>query len=100
MGGSVAMETGGAAGGIITTGGASQDTGGSLAVAGGTSNEGGAGAGGVTGASAPGGSTAGPTADASGCGCVVGSRSPRDGMAAFLILGALALLVRRRRNRN
>jgi hypothetical protein len=97
-GGSVAMETGGAtgAGGIIATGGASQDTGGSLAVAGGTSNEGGAGAGGVTGASAPGGSTAGPTADASGCGCVVGSRSPRDGMAAFLIWGALALLVRRR----
>jgi MYXO-CTERM domain-containing protein len=99
-GGSVATVTGGAAGGIITTGGASQDTGGSLAATGGTSNEGGAGAGGVTGPSATGGSTAEAAASTSGCGCVVGSRSPRDGMGVFLMLGALALLVRQRRNRS
>jgi hypothetical protein len=99
-GGSVATVTGGAAGGTITTGGASQDTGGSLATTGGTSNEGGAGAGGVTGPSATGGSTAEAAAGTSGCGCVVGSRSPRDGMAVFLMLGALALLVRQRRNRS
>ena len=99
-GGSVATVTGGAAGGTITTGGASQDTGGSLATTGGTSNEGGAGAGGVTGPSATGGSTAEAAAGTSGCGCAVGSRSPRDGMAVFLMLGALALLVRQRRNRS
>jgi hypothetical protein len=99
-GGSVAQATGGAtaAGGIIDTGGASQGFGG-VAVTGGTSNEGGAGAGGVTGPSATGGSTAENTARSSG-GCVVGSRSPRGGMAAFLMLTALAVLVRRRRNRS
>jgi MYXO-CTERM domain-containing protein len=99
-GGSVATVTGGAAGGIIATGGASQDTGGSLATTGGTSNEGGAGVGGVTGPSATGGSTAEAAAGTSGCGCVVASRSPRDGIAVFLMLGALALLVRQRRNRS
>jgi hypothetical protein len=99
-GGSVAQATGGAtaAGGIIDTGGARQGSGG-VAVTGGTSNEGGAGAGGVTGPSATGGSTAENTARSSG-GCVVGSRSPRGGMAAFLMLTALAVLVRRRRNRS
>jgi hypothetical protein len=101
MGGSRATETGGttAAGGIIDTGGASQSAAG-IAVTGGTSNEGGAGAGGVIGPSATGGSTAENTATASGCGCIVGSRSPRNGMAAFLMAGALALLARRRRSRN
>jgi MYXO-CTERM domain-containing protein len=54
----------------------------------------------VTGASAPGGSTAEATASSSGCGCVVGSRSPRGGMAAFLMVAALALLARRRRSRS
>jgi MYXO-CTERM domain-containing protein len=98
-GGSVATVTGGAVGGIIATGGASQGAAG-IAVTGGTSNEGGAGAGGVTGPSATGGSPGETATAASGCGCVVGSRSPRSGMAAFLTLGALALLVRRRRNRS
>jgi MYXO-CTERM domain-containing protein len=100
MGGSVAAETGGttAAGGIIDTGGASQGAAG-IAAAGGTSNQGGAGVGGVTGPSATGGSTAEAAAAASGCGCTLGSRSPGGGMAALLMVGALALLVRRRRNR-
>jgi hypothetical protein len=99
-GGSVAQATGGAtaAGGIIDTGGASQGFGG-VAVTGGTSNQGGAGAGGVTGPSATGGSTAENTARSSG-GCAIGSRSPRGGVAAFLMLTALALLVRRRRNKS
>jgi MYXO-CTERM domain-containing protein len=101
MGGSVALETGGttAAGGIIDTGGTSHESGGIAAATGGTSNEGGAGVGGVAGASAAAGSTAETTAAASGCGCVLGSRSPRSGTAAFLMVGALALLARRRRSR-
>ena len=40
------------------------------------------------------------TDGSSGCSCVVGSRSPRGEMSAFLLLGALALLARRRRNRS
>jgi MYXO-CTERM domain-containing protein len=67
-----------------------------VAATGGTSNGSGVGAGGATGEGATGGSTAAATHGASGGGCAVGARSPRDGMAAFLMLGVLALLVRRR----
>jgi MYXO-CTERM domain-containing protein len=70
-----------------------------VAATGGTSNGSGAGTGEATGMSATGGTTAGTAPGSGGCGCVVGSRSPRDGMAAFLMVGALVLLARRRRNR-
>jgi MYXO-CTERM domain-containing protein len=99
-GGRVIAATGGAtaAGGIIGTGGASQGSGGDIvAAAGGSASGGAAGTGGAPGTGATGGSSAGITS--SGCGCAVGSRSPRSGMAAFLMVGALALLARRRRNR-
>ena len=98
-GGSVTAATGGAmaTGGSVGAGGASQALGGNIVVAsGGTSN---AGTGGATGTGATGGSTAGITTTTNGCGCAVGSSSPRGGMVAFLMVGALALLVRRRRNR-
>jgi MYXO-CTERM domain-containing protein len=55
------------------------------------------GTGGATGEGATGGSTAAAAPGASGGGCAVGSRSPQGGMAAFLMVGALALLARRRR---
>jgi len=100
-GGSVTVATGGvetATGGIVGTGGASQDSGGSIAAAtGGTPTGGVAGTGGSEATNPVGGSTAGTEADSGGCGCAVGSRSPRGGMAALLMVGALALLVRRRR---
>jgi MYXO-CTERM domain-containing protein len=70
-----------------------------VAASGGTSNGSGASMGGASGNSTAGGSTAEAAANSSGCGCVLGSRSPRGGMAAFLMVGALALLARRRRNR-
>jgi len=93
-GGRVATQTGG----IIDTAGASQGSGG-MAVTGGTASEGGAGAGGTTGPSATGGSTAEAATSSSGCGCVVGARSPRSGMVAFFMVAALALLARRRRSK-
>jgi MYXO-CTERM domain-containing protein len=99
-GGRVIAATGGAtaAGGIIGTGGASQGNGGNIVAAtGGSASGGAAGTGGAPGTGVTGGSSAGITS--SGCGCAVGSRSPRSGMAAFLMVGALALLARRRRNR-
>ena len=101
-GGSFASATGGetSAGGAIGEGGASQNSGGNtVAAAGGTSIGSAAGAGGTTGAEATGGSTVGTTTSSSGCGCAVGSSSPRGGMAPFLMVGALALLARRRRSR-
>jgi hypothetical protein len=97
-GGSVSAATGGATatGGIIGQGGAGQGSGGnSVAATGNTSN--GSGAGGATGEGATGAATTVAAHGASGGGCAVGSSSPRDGMAAFLMVGALALLVRRRR---
>ena len=97
-GGMLAEATGGATttGGINATGGAGLDSGGNIATAtGGTSTGSGAGAGGTTGTGA--GSPAGGAAGASGRGCAVGSSSSRGRMAAFLMLGALSLLVRRRR---
>jgi MYXO-CTERM domain-containing protein len=66
-----------------------------VAATGNTSN--GSGAGGATGEGATGAATTVAAHGASGGGCAVGSSSPRDGMAAFLMVGALALLVRRRR---
>jgi MYXO-CTERM domain-containing protein len=65
-----------------------------VAGTGGTSN--GSGTGGATGEGATGGSTTGAAPAASGGGCAVGSRAPRGGIAAFLMAGVLALLVRRR----
>jgi MYXO-CTERM domain-containing protein len=65
-----------------------------VAATGNTSN--GSGAGGATGEGATGGATTAAAHGASGGGCAVSARSPRDGMAAFLMLGVLALLVRRR----
>jgi len=102
-GGNVTVATGGATatGGIIATSGTSQSPGGNTAVAtGGTSNGTGPATGVATGTSATSGSTAGTPVNSSGCGCVVGSRSPRSGMVAFLMVGALALMARRRRNRS
>ncbi len=92
-GGSVVAGTGGAtgAGGLVGAGG-NQGAGGNIVGTGGTSSGSGADKGGATGAGAAGGSTA--AAASSGCGCSVGSSSPRGGMAVFLMLGALALLVR------
>jgi hypothetical protein len=94
---SVSAATGGATatGGIIGEGGAGQGSGGNIvAGTGGTSN--GSGTGGATGEGATGGSTTGAAPAASGGGCAVGSRAPRGGIAAFLMAGVLALLVRRR----
>ena len=100
------MKTGGsvAIGGEIATGGVpgnAGDTGpgetGGNAVTGGTPQPGSTG--GATGPGDTGRSTAGTAAGASGCGYAVGSRSSRGGTAAFLMVGALALLVRRRRRR-
>lgn len=101
-GASVASTTGGitAVGGIIGAGGASQGYGGSIVAAiGGTSSGSSAGFGGAKGTSAAGGSSTGTGASTNGCGCTVGSRSPRSGMAPLLMMGALTLLARRRRNR-
>ena len=101
VGGSVAAGTGGASsvGGISGEGGANQGAGGNIvAAAGGTSSGSGAGTGGATGTGASAGSTVGTTTTSSGCGCAVGASSPRSGAAAFLMVGALALLARRRRN--
>jgi hypothetical protein len=98
-GGSVSAATGGATatGGISGEGGAGQGSGGNtVAATGGTSNGSGAGTAGATGEGATGGATTGAAHGASGGGCAIGSRSPRDGTAAFLMLGVLALLVRRR----
>jgi MYXO-CTERM domain-containing protein len=82
-------------GGLNGTGGANEGSGGStVAGTGGTS---GSGTGGATGTGETGGS-AGAEDGSSGCSCVVASRSPRGGMFAFLLLGALAL-ARRRRDR-
>jgi MYXO-CTERM domain-containing protein len=102
-GGRVIAATGGAsaAGGITGAGGAGQGSGGNIVVAvGGSSSGGAADTGGAPGTSATGGSSAGTAAASSGCGCAVGSRSPRGEMAAFLMVGALALLARRRRAKN
>ena len=88
------------AGGLIGAGGSLQGSGGStVAGGGGTTVGSGAGTGGATGKGGTGGSTTGAAAGSSGCGCAIGSRSPRGGMAAFLLVGALALLARRRRKR-
>ena len=82
-------------GGLNGTGGANEGSGGStVAGTGGTS---GSGSGGATGTGETGGS-AGAEDGTSGCSCVVASRSPRGGMLAFLLLGALTL-ARRRRDR-
>jgi MYXO-CTERM domain-containing protein len=100
-GGIVTARTGGAtaAGGIVGEGGASQGTGGSIVAANGGSSSGGVGTGGQTGNAAAGGSTSTTMpSNPNGCGCTIGSHFPRDGMAAFLMVGALALLARRRRN--
>jgi MYXO-CTERM domain-containing protein len=99
-GGSVASGTGGAdgAGGLLSTGG-NQGSGGAVVHgAGGSANASGTGKGGATGTGANGGSTTGTAAGSNGCGCTVGSRSPHGRMTAFLILGVLTLLARRRRN--
>jgi MYXO-CTERM domain-containing protein len=81
-------------GGLNGTGGANQGSGGgTVAGMGGTS---GSGTGGTTGTGETGGS-AGAEDGSSGCGCVVGARSPRGGMFVFSLLGAVALLARRRR---
>jgi len=99
-GGTVIARTGGttAVGGSVGIGGASQGTGGNMvADTGGSASGGAAAMGGATGTM--GGSTVGQTANSSGCGCAVGSRSPRSGMAALLMVGALALLATRRRRR-
>jgi len=99
-GGTVIARTGGttAVGGSVGIGGASQGTGGNMvADTGGSASGGAAATGGATGTM--GGSTVGQTANSSGCGCAVGSRSPRSGMAALLMVGALALLATRRRRR-
>jgi hypothetical protein len=87
----------GGAGGPNGTGGSNPGSGGS-AVAGTGGTSAGSGAGGATGTGGTGGS-ADTAAGSSGCACVVGSRSPRGWMFAFLPGGALALLARRRRNR-
>jgi MYXO-CTERM domain-containing protein len=81
------------AGGREGMGGANQGSGGTVVagIAGST------GRGGATGTGETGGS-AGINDGSSGCSCVVGSRSPRGGIAV-LVLGAIALLARRRRNR-
>jgi MYXO-CTERM domain-containing protein len=101
------MGTGGsvATGGEIATGGVPGSAGntgpgetGGNPVTGGTPQP--ASTGGATGTGAPGGSTAVAKTGTGSGGCAVGSRSPRGGMAAFLMVGALALLVRRRRNRS
>ena len=84
------------AGGVIGTGGAHQGSGGSMAGSGGSVDGNGTGMGGATGKNGSGGSTGGAAAGSSGCGCTVGSRSPGSGMAAFLLVGAFALLARRR----
>jgi MYXO-CTERM domain-containing protein len=60
-----------------------------------------AGSGGTPGGSGTGGAgetggSPGATDSSSGCDCVVGPRSPRGGMFAFWLLGALALARRRR----
>ena len=84
-------------GGLNGTGGANEGSGGSaMPGTGGTST--GGDTGGATGTGATGGLTE-TTDGASGCSCVVGARSPHGGMFAFLLLGALALRARRRRNR-
>jgi MYXO-CTERM domain-containing protein len=99
-GGRVAAATGGAtaAGGILGEGGAGQGSGGAIVAATGGSSNSIAGTGGATALGATGGSSANVTANTSGCGCTVGSRSPRGEMAAFLMVGALALLAKRRRS--
>jgi len=96
-GGNVTSATGGTSD-TVGAGGASQGSGGDIAAAvGGTSSGSGANFGGATGTNAAGGSSPGTGASASGCGCAVGSCSPRNGMAALLMMGALALLVARKR---
>ncbi len=99
-GGSVAAGSGGVTGegGLKGTAGANEGSGGSVVAVSGGISSGGTGTGGTTGPSSTGGS-AGTTVGSSGCGCVVGSRSPRGGMSTLLLLGALTLLARRRRNR-
>jgi MYXO-CTERM domain-containing protein len=83
-------------GGLTGTGGANQGSGGAV-VAGSGGKSGGTGAGGATGET---GGSAGITDGSTGCSCIVGSRSAsRGGMSAFLMLGAVAVLARRRRNR-
>ncbi len=90
--------TGGATGtgGLNGTGGSNQGSGGSVVA--GTGGASGSGTGGATGTGETGGAP-GATDGTAGCSCVVGARSPRDGMFACLLWGALGLLVRRRRNR-
>ena len=96
-GGSLVAASGGTSWVAVGTGGANQGSGGSLvAASGGTAGS--TGKGSATGTSATGGS-ASTAAGSAGCGCVVGSQSPRGGMSVFLLLVALALLARRRRNR-
>jgi MYXO-CTERM domain-containing protein len=99
-GGKVIAATGGAtaAGGIVSAGGASQGTGGSMVAETGGSSNPLAGTGGATGVGT-GGSSASAPASSGGCGCTVGSRAPRGEMAAFLMVAALSLLARRRRDR-
>ena len=97
---SVTTGLGGAAGngGGNGTGGANPGSGGAIvAGTGGTSIGSGVGTGGATGPGATGGSTTSVAASPTGCSCAVGSHSPRDGRAALLLAGALALLARRRR---
>ena len=87
------------AGGLPGAGGANQGSGGSV-VAGSGGASAGSGTAGATGTGATGGSAGAGTTDGSaGCSCVVASRSPRGGTSVFLLLGALGLLARRRRNR-
>ena len=102
-GGNTGKGGGSGSGGRIGSGGTPGD-GGANQGAGGAVVGGSAGASGSTGKRDAAGTgdadgSAGITGGAPGCSCLVGARFPRGEASALLVVGALALLARRRRNR-